>query len=84
MISASARLPEQSRGSAYEQLVSNGQLILQWHSFEVEHHHGPIGNRDDQPYGNGVLLWFEVDDFDAIMPHSTEMCVDVSLSPVIW
>ena len=51
-------------GGQYEQLVKDGRLILQLHSFEVEHHHGPIGNRADKPYGNGVLLWFEVDDFD--------------------
>jgi hypothetical protein len=49
-------------GSAYEQLVANGQLVLQLHCFEVKHHHGRIGNPDDRPYGNGVLLWFEVDD----------------------
>lgn len=64
-------------GSKYEQLVSNGQLVLQLHSFEVEHHHGPIGNRDDRPYGNGVLLWFEVDDFDAVMQRSAEMGVEI-------
>jgi hypothetical protein len=52
-------------GAEYEQLVSNGQLILQLHSFQVEHHHGWIADPDDRPYGNGVLLWFEVDDFDA-------------------
>ncbi len=52
-------------GSQYEQLLSGGQIVLQLHSFEVEHHHGRIGNRGDKPYGNGVLLWFEVDDFDA-------------------
>jgi hypothetical protein len=52
-------------GKEYERLVANGRLILQLHSFEVEHHHGPIGDVDDRPYGNGVLLWFEIDDFDA-------------------
>jgi predicted enzyme related to lactoylglutathione lyase len=50
---------------------------LQLHSFEVEHHHGPIGNRDDKPYGNGVLLWFEVDDFEAIMQRTVEMGVEI-------
>jgi len=64
-------------GSAYEQLVANGQLILQLHSFDVEHDHGPIGNREDRPYGNGVLLWFEVDDFDAVMQRATAMNVEV-------
>jgi hypothetical protein len=60
-------------GSEYERLVSKEQLVLQLHSFEVEHDHGPIGDRNDKPYGNGVLLWFEVDDFDAVMQRSTEM-----------
>lgn len=64
-------------GSAYEQLVWNGQLILQLHSFDVEHEHGPIGDRLNKPYGNGVLLWFEVDDFEAALQRSQEMGVDV-------
>ncbi|HZD50678.1 MAG TPA: VOC family protein, partial [Silvibacterium sp.] len=67
-------------GREYERLVSNGQLVLQLHSFEVEHHHGLIANRDDKPYGNGVLLWFEVEDFDAVMQRSAEMGVEIVLS----
>ena len=64
-------------GPEYERLVWNGQLVLQLHGFEVEHGHGPIGNRDDQPYGNGVLLWFEVDDFEAVMERSREMGAEI-------
>ncbi len=64
-------------GSHYDQLVHGGQLILQLHNFDVEHHHGAIGNRDDKPYGNGVLLWFEVDDFDAVMLRANEMKVEI-------
>ena len=60
-------------GAEYERLVSNGALILQLHSFEVEHDHGPIGDADDKPYGNGVLLWFEIDDFDAAIARAAEM-----------
>jgi catechol 2,3-dioxygenase-like lactoylglutathione lyase family enzyme len=66
-------------GRAYEQLVSNGKLILQLHSFDVEHHHGRIGDPLDKPFGNGVLLWFEVDDFDAVMRRSAEMGVEIVL-----
>ena len=66
-------------GSAYEQLVSNGQLVLQLHSFEVEHEHGPIGDRGDKPYGNGVLLWFEVEDFDAVIERASGMGVEIVL-----
>ena len=40
-------------GREYERLVSDHGLILQLHHFEVDHHHGPIGDRDNRPYGNG-------------------------------
>lgn len=64
-------------GTEYERLVSNDELILQLHSFEVEHHHGPIGNADDKPYGNGVLLWFETDDFDAAVARAEDMKAEI-------
>jgi catechol 2,3-dioxygenase-like lactoylglutathione lyase family enzyme len=67
-------------GSEYERLFSNGQLVLQLHRFDVEHHHGPIGEPDDKPYGNGVLLWFEVDDFEAVIQRSMEMGVEIVLA----
>ena len=31
----------------------------------------------DKPYGNGVLLWFEVDDFEVLMQRSAEMGVEI-------
>jgi hypothetical protein len=40
---------------------------------------GPIGNRSDRPYGNGVLLWFEVEDFGAVMQRAAEMGVEIVL-----
>jgi catechol 2,3-dioxygenase-like lactoylglutathione lyase family enzyme len=64
-------------GPEYERLVANGALVLQLHRFEVEHHHLPIGNPADRPYGNGVLLWFEVDDFDAAARRATELGAEV-------
>ena len=60
-------------GPHYERLVSRGTLVLQLHRFDVEHHHGPIGNPDDRPYGNGVLLWFEIDDFDAAVTRVADL-----------
>jgi hypothetical protein len=60
-------------------LVSHGALVLQLHHFDVGHDHGPIGNRDDKPYGNGVLLWFEVDDFDAAAARAASLNAEVVL-----
>jgi predicted enzyme related to lactoylglutathione lyase len=65
-------------GSAYERLVSNGQLVLQLHSFAVEHDHGAIADPHDQPYGNGVLLWFEVDDFDECLLRAQHLGAKIS------
>lgn len=66
-------------GSEYERLVLNELLILQLHSFHVEHHHGPIGDPNDKPYGNGVLLWFEINDFDAAMDRVAELKAEIVL-----
>lgn len=64
-------------GSEYERLVAQGRLVLQLHRWDVEHHHGPIGNPDLKPYGNGVLLWFEIDDFDAAVARAKEMNAEI-------
>ena len=66
-------------GPEYDRLVSSGVLILQLHRFEVAHHHGAIGNPDDHPYGNGVLLWFEIDDFDAALARADELKAGIVL-----
>jgi len=50
---------------------------MQLHRFKIEHHHGPIGDPDDRPYGNGVLLWFEIDDFDRAMRRVADMRAEV-------
>jgi catechol 2,3-dioxygenase-like lactoylglutathione lyase family enzyme len=66
-------------GPEYERLEMGGVLVMQLHRFEVDHHHGPIGNADDKPYGNGVLLWFEIDDFDDAVRRASAMEADVVL-----
>ena len=63
-------------GPNYERLVSDGRLILQLHAWDVEHHHGPIGD-ESAPHGNGVLLWFEVDDFDAAVARANGLNAEI-------
>jgi hypothetical protein len=64
-------------GAEYERLVSEGRLILQLHSWDAEHHHGPIGDPDVKPYGNGVLLWFELGDIDSAIARAGEMKAEI-------
>lgn len=64
-------------GHGYCRLEADGNLILQLHEFGVDHHHGPIGDPLRKPYGNGVLVWFEVDDFDGIMQRAAAMNAEI-------
>jgi hypothetical protein len=41
-------------GGDYERLLCDGTLVLQLHRFDVEHHHGRIGDALSRPYGNGL------------------------------
>jgi catechol 2,3-dioxygenase-like lactoylglutathione lyase family enzyme len=69
-------------GPVYERLLSNGTLVLQLHHWDAEHEHGAIGDPDDRPYGNGSLLWFETDDFDAAVARAVELHAEVVLGPL--
>jgi catechol 2,3-dioxygenase-like lactoylglutathione lyase family enzyme len=67
-------------GREYERLVRrDGTIVLQLHSFDVEHHHGRIGDPQLKPYGNGLLLWFEVDDFDDALRRAENVKAEVVL-----
>ncbi|MFN2478355.1 MAG: VOC family protein [Pseudonocardiaceae bacterium] len=71
-------------GAEYEQLLVHGAMILQLHRLDIGHHHGAIGD-PEQPLGNGVAVWFEVDDFDAAVRRIhdvvAEVVADVHLNP---
>src|SRR6476469_78150 len=64
-------------GKDYERIEKDGVLILQLHNWLVEHHHGRLGDPDSKPYGNGVLLWFEIEDFEGAVVRAAEMNADV-------
>jgi catechol 2,3-dioxygenase-like lactoylglutathione lyase family enzyme len=68
-------------GPEYERLVAGGALVLQLHHWDVDHDHGAIGDPSARPYGNGVLLWFEVDDFDVTVERVGAVRAEVVLPP---
>jgi predicted enzyme related to lactoylglutathione lyase len=79
-------------GDEYEQIVRDGEPLLQLHRIDVMDHHGPLAD-PDQPLGNGVLLWFEVSDFEDAVKRAVaagaEIVTDVhtnpnALQPEIW
>jgi catechol 2,3-dioxygenase-like lactoylglutathione lyase family enzyme len=66
-------------GPNYERLVDQGKLVLQLHRWDRADHHGPIGDPNDLPPGNGVLLWFEIPDIDAAIARSEALGAEVLL-----
>jgi predicted enzyme related to lactoylglutathione lyase len=71
-------------GDEYEQLRTDGALILQLHARGVEHHHGAIGDPTSAP-GNGVALWFALARFDAAVERvravGATVVTDVHVNP---
>ena len=71
-------------GVEYEQVLVDGTLVLQLHSLEVDHHHGPLGDRS-VALGNGLALWFTTDGFDEAVERvrsiGAEIVTDVHVNP---
>lgn len=63
-------------GEEYERLMAGERLILQLHRWDIEHEHGALGDPTVRPYGNGVVLWFELDDFEDAVSRARDMHVD--------
>lgn len=64
-------------GPEYDRLLSDGELVLQLHHAEVDHHHGRVGD-PSAPVGNGALVWFgEVSDFDGVIERVAHLQASV-------
>src|SRR5262249_47897064 len=70
-------------GAEYEQLVDpDGKLILQLHAWDA-HEHPRMGSPALRPYGNGVLLWFQIEDFDKAVERARALSVEVLEGPLV-
>lgn len=68
-------------GSEYERLVLNGVLLLQLHRWDA-HEHPHLGN-PNALCGNGVLLWFETDAFDAAVGRARSLGAEILEEPCV-
>jgi len=73
-------LPEHSHRDVYDRLLCAGQLVLQLHAWD-EHDHPNLVNRDAAPLAHGVVLWFEVDDFDAVVERARALRAQIVEGP---
>jgi len=75
-------LPEHEHRDIYERLFCDGELILQLHAWDEEDHPNLV-NADAAPPGHGVLLWFEVNDFEAAVERARSLHAQIVQEPQI-
>src|SRR6266436_5911943 len=73
-------LPEHAHRDSYDRMLCDGHLILQLHAWDEEDHPNLV-NADIAPPGHGVLLWFEVDDFDAAVARARSLKAEIIEEP---
>jgi catechol 2,3-dioxygenase-like lactoylglutathione lyase family enzyme len=90
-VPASSRFYQQILGAAsghggeeYEQVMVDGEIVMQLHALDVGHHHGPLGD-PSVPLGNGLALWFTTEEFDdaveRVRASGAEIVTDVHANP---
>ena len=72
--------PDHPHRLMYDRLMCGDALILQIHRWDDEDHPNLV-NREKAPPGHGVLLWFELDDFDAAVGRARDLRAEVVLEP---
>lgn len=61
---AADALADHSHRDVYDRISCSGRLVLQLHAWDEEEHPN-LTDADAARPGHGVLLWFQVDDFDS-------------------
>jgi catechol 2,3-dioxygenase-like lactoylglutathione lyase family enzyme len=75
-------LADHSHRDVYDRIFRSGRLLLQLHAWDAEAHPNLV-NADAGPPGHGVLLWFQIDDFDAAVERARKLAAEVIEEPHI-
>ncbi len=73
-------LPDHEHRDFYDRILCSGRLVLQLHAWDEEDHPNLV-NPDAAPPGHGVVIWFQVDDFDSAVQRARSLGAQVILAP---
>ena len=77
---AAEGIPEHRHRDVYDRISRSGRLLLQLHAWDEEDHPNLV-NADAAPVGHGVLLWFQVDDFDLAVERARGLAAEIIEEP---
>jgi extradiol dioxygenase family protein len=77
---AADSLPDHSHRDFYDRISCAGRLVLQLHAWDEEEHPNLV-DADAAPVAHGVVLWFQVDDFDAAVERARGLKAEVVEEP---
>jgi catechol 2,3-dioxygenase-like lactoylglutathione lyase family enzyme len=77
---AADSMPEHEHRQMYDRIYCDGEFVLQLHAWDEDDHPNLV-NRDAAPPGHGVLIWFEVSDFDAAVHRARSLHAQIIEEP---
>jgi catechol 2,3-dioxygenase-like lactoylglutathione lyase family enzyme len=73
-------LPEHPHRDVYDRVARSGRLLLQLHAWDEEDHPNLV-DAGAAPIGHGVVLWFQVPDFDGAVDRARELQAEFVQEP---
>lgn len=73
-------LPDHEHRDLYDRITCSGRLVLQLHAWDGEDHPNLV-NADAAPVGHGVVIWFQVDDFDTAVKRARRLGAEIVQGP---
>lgn len=71
---------EDTHSNTYNRLMYGGDLVLQLHAWDEEAHPNMV-DRESGPRGHGILIWFEVADFDDSIKRARILGAEIIAEP---
>ena len=77
---AADTLPDHPHRDLYDRIRRSGRLLLQLHAWDAEDHPNLV-DADAAPRGHGVVLWFQVDDFNSTVERVRRLAAEIIEEP---
>ncbi|HEY2035031.1 MAG TPA: VOC family protein [Rhizomicrobium sp.] len=75
-------LPDHPHRDTYDRIIVSGRIVLQLHAWDEEDHPNLV-NPDAAPVAHGVVLWFQIDDFDAAVERARALRAEFIEEPFV-